>query len=136
MCVSKNEQDGVFITMNGIVGYFLGISMEFIGHYQWPRLRLLAMSELEAWRLVDGYVISARHSEKDEDQTWGPYRRWAYNLADNLTQQSTIRDDHYRVYNVMLVQKRGKFHERVAVGQIDKVSWNEENPLEEAILLV
>jgi hypothetical protein len=132
---AKYEQDGVFITLNdGLVGYFPGTSMKFIGHHQWSRLRLLAMSELEAWDLRDGLAIKHTNNVHEGGQIWEPYRRWAYKLDKKTYTVRTGRN--YMVYNVMLVQRRGKFHERVAVGQIDKISWNKGNPVEETILLV
>jgi hypothetical protein len=83
----RNEQDGVFITVKDIstvndrvVGYFPGISMQFIGYYQWSRLRLLAISEMKAWAPGDGFAIKAKNDEKLEGQIWEPYRHWVYKL--------------------------------------------------------
>jgi hypothetical protein len=94
------------------------------------------MLELESWTVNHGHAIKAKNKELG-GEIWEPHRRWAYNLQGSRPSDlSDIRDKHYRVNNVMLVQRRGKFHERVAIGQIDKISWNKGNPVEETILLV
>ncbi len=65
-------------------------------------------------------------SEDGEGQSWQKYRQWA----------SNIRDNRSTVYNFMLVQRRGQFYERVAVGQMDELSWSKSSPVEETILLI
>jgi hypothetical protein len=137
---AKNEQVGIFVTLNDeLARYFPGISTEFIGHRQWSHLRLFAMSELQAWGdLASGFAIEPKNNEDHWRQIWEPYRRWVYSIHDSSRwiSSSTLYPEQRRVYNVMLVQRRGRFYERVAVGQIDKISWNKGNPVEETILLV
>jgi hypothetical protein len=50
---ARVEQCGLFITLDDeIVGFLPGTSMEFLSHYQWSRLKLLAISEfVETWEM-------------------------------------------------------------------------------------
>jgi hypothetical protein len=105
-----------------VAGCFLGISADFLGHYRWSHLRLLAISKTKLLWLMEGIKMRGTGS-----RIWEDYYKWNKNKGINA------RDI---IFNVMLVQKRGRFHERVAVGRIFRNSWNQCNPVEETIQLV
>ncbi|CZR58486.1 uncharacterized protein PAC_08378 [Phialocephala subalpina] len=138
---ARIEQSGVSITFStGLAGLFLGLSLDFLRRYKWSHLRLVAISRSEVIDDQDDMPIiipseSYRHRwiSGTPDQVdsshipfWESYRKWCvrYNTTPTV------------LYNVMLVQKRGPYYERVAVGQIDQQHWGAANPVKETVLLV
>jgi len=125
---ARHNQTGVFVTMSGeITGYFPGVSIEFFGRFRWSRLRLVAMSAMLVEDVTDGFGYGFGIKANGESNLWQTYLHWANNPE---------RFQKITIYNVMLVQRRGNFHERVAVGRIDIKSFDACCPVSETIQLV
>jgi hypothetical protein len=119
---ARASQSGVLVTLNDeVAGCFLGVSADFLRHYRWSHLQLLAISRTEVSWLMEGMKMLARSGSS---------------ILVEYQDRNASKSSHDIVFNVMLVQKRGRFHERVAVGRIFRNSWNKFNPVEETIQLV
>jgi hypothetical protein len=151
---TKLEQTGVSITSStGLAGLFLGISLDFLRHYKWSHLRMVAISEVNTFHRKAELSIEPSETCRDQRSEvpprplpsadipfWDAYRDWMHHgnrrggPSSFLPNSLSNPDDLF--YNIMLLQRRGPYYERVAVGQIDRHSWLEANPVKETILLV
>jgi len=131
---TSSEQTGIFITRNGkVTGLLLGTSAKFAPFRNWSHLRLVAISE--ARQSVSGIyssILLPGEMENMARQSWTDYQQLAYKHEAHRFDYPT----GYFMYNVMVIQRRGDYYERVAVGQMNRLSWKAGIPVKETILLV
>jgi hypothetical protein len=127
---AKGIQSGVLVFSNKrLAGCFYGIDVKFLQHYQWSRLRLVAISRGNKYKFGEGKSMVASAYQRDQENgLWTSFKHWDWEF-------SVCNFDSTSLY-VMLVQKRGPYSERVAVGQVDASAWSEANPVNDTILLV